>query len=76
MRILGVFRSNVFQIGEGGVGKAVFGGVSRINHECVPNSQGNWNVGMGRFNVHAVRDIEKDEVGYFLVLWERGLIFG
>lgn len=55
--MLSIFRSNAFEISTGGVYQAVFPGISRINHHCVPNAQGNWNEGMKRFNVHATRDI-------------------
>lgn len=59
--ILSVFRNNSFALGDKGIGTAVFRGISRINHSCVPNSQGNFHAEMGRFNVHATRDIEVDE---------------
>ncbi|CZR59739.1 uncharacterized protein PAC_09633 [Phialocephala subalpina] len=59
--VLSIFRSNSFNVNSEGIYQAVFEGISRINHACVPNSQGNWSEGSGRFNVHATRDIAKDE---------------
>jgi hypothetical protein len=61
VQMLSVFRNNAFALGEGGIGQAVFRGISRINHSCVPNSQGNFHAGMGKFNIHATRDIAIDE---------------
>ncbi|KAE8453013.1 hypothetical protein EG329_012200 [Mollisiaceae sp. DMI_Dod_QoI] len=59
--ILSIFRSNAFQLATKEIYQAVFPGISRINHDCVPNAQGNWSEGLGRFNVHATRDIRRDE---------------
>lgn len=61
VNMLSVFRNNSFALGDAGIGTAVFRGISRINHSCVPNSQGNYHAEMGKFNVHATRDIEVDE---------------
>lgn len=61
VNILSIFRSNSFNVKSAGIYHAVFKRISRINHACVPNSQGNWSEGLGRFNVHATRDILKDE---------------
>ncbi|PBP19390.1 TPR domain-containing protein [Diplocarpon rosae] len=68
-RVLSIFRSNAFALGGKGKGmgmgmgirQAVFAGASRINHSCVPNAQGNFHEGLGRFNVHATRDIRRGE---------------
>jgi len=60
--ILSIFRSNAFNLGRGAIlQQAVFGKISRINHSCVPNAQGNFHDGMGMLNVHATRDIEGGE---------------
>lgn len=56
--ILSIFRSNAFALGsKSTIQQAVFGQISRLNHSCVPNAQGNFHEGLGRFNVHATRDI-------------------
>jgi hypothetical protein len=60
--VLNIFRNNAFNLGSSSkYQQAVFPRISRVNHSCVPNAQGNFHAGMGRFNVHATRDIEKDE---------------
>ncbi len=61
--VLNIFRSNAFALGQNEqmIRQAVFPGISRINHSCLPNAQGNFNEGMGKFNVHATRDINVDE---------------
>jgi hypothetical protein len=77
--ILSVFRSNAFALGSNsGLEQAVFSQISRINHSCLPNAQGNWNgnggVNGGRFNVHATRDIASNEELTLNYLHERGSI--
>lgn len=57
--VLAVFRNNNFYIGDGT--QAIFRDLCRINHSCVPNSQGNFNTAIGSFAVHAVRPIDIDE---------------
>jgi len=61
--VLSIFRSNSFNLGRNTqmIQQAVFPRISRINHACVPNAQGNFHEGLGKFNVHATRDIEADE---------------
>jgi SET domain len=60
--ILSIFRNNAFNLGNNSeFQQAVFPKISRINHSCVPNAQGNFHDELGRFNIHATRDIEKDE---------------
>lgn len=39
----------------------MFQNISRVNHSCVPNSQGNFHDILGRFNIHATSDIEANE---------------
>ncbi len=60
--LLSIFRNNAFNLGSGlEISEAVFPRISRINHSCVPNAQGNFHRGKGVFNVHATRDIVADE---------------
>lgn len=61
--VLRIFRSNSFNLGRNAqkIQQALFPRISRINHSCVPNAQGNFHDGLGKFNVHATRDIEVDE---------------
>ncbi|KAF2495771.1 SET domain-containing protein [Lophium mytilinum] len=62
MAIFNVFRSNSFNLGgRGRIQQAVFDNVARINHSCLPNAQGNFHSTLGRFNVHALRDIKSGE---------------
>lgn len=60
--ILSIFRNNAFNLGnDAEFQQAVFRRISRINHSCVPNTQGNFHAELGRFNVHSTRDIEEGE---------------
>lgn len=60
--ILSIFRNNAFNLGSGSAfQQAVFPKISRTNHSCVPNAQGNFHDELGRFNIHATRDIETGE---------------
>jgi len=60
--VLSVFRNNAFELGSAGkIQLAVFRGISRINHSCLPNAEGNFNAAIGRFTIHALRDIVPDE---------------
>ncbi|KAE9377885.1 TPR domain-containing protein, partial [Stipitochalara longipes BDJ] len=60
--ILSIFRNNAFNLGSSSeYQQAVFPRISRINHSCVPNAQGNFHNELGRFNIHATRDIEVGE---------------
>ena len=54
-----VFRNNNFDIGDGT--QALFRDICRVNHSCVPNGQGNFNKGIGKFTIHAVRPIDNEE---------------
>lgn len=58
------------------IGQAVFRGISRINHSCVPNSQANYHEGKGLFNVHATRDIGVGEELSISYLPELGAVRG
>lgn len=57
--LLAAFRNNNFDIGDKTQG--VFREISRLNHACVPNTQGNFNTNVGAFTVHSLRPIEQDE---------------
>lgn len=57
--MLGVFRNNNFDLGQDS--QAVFRTISRLNHACVPNAQGNFNFATGSFAVHAVHEIGEGE---------------
>ncbi|KAI1344374.1 SET domain-containing protein [Xylariaceae sp. FL0016] len=59
--ILNIFYNNNFALTDGPGTRAVFPSVARINHSCVPNSQGNFNANLGSFTVHATRDIALGE---------------
>jgi len=60
--ILNVFRNNAFELGSAGsIQLAVFRSISRINHSCLPNAEGNFNIAIGCFTIHALRDITPDE---------------
>lgn len=75
VKILSIFRSNAFNLGgTSSIRQAVFERISRINHSCLPNAQGNFHEGLGKFNVHATRDIEADEELTLNYLHERGAI--
>ncbi|KAK1976401.1 TPR domain-containing protein [Colletotrichum cereale] len=57
--VLNIFRNNNFNIGN--QIQALFPQVARLNHSCVPNSQGNFNQALNAFTIHATRDIGKEE---------------
>jgi hypothetical protein len=60
--VLSIFRNNAFNLGKSSeYQQAVFPRISRINHSCVPNAQGNFHDVLGKFNIHATRDIERGE---------------
>jgi hypothetical protein len=60
--ITSIFRSNAFDLGNAvAFQEAVFPRISRMNHSCIPNAQGNFHEPLGCFNIHAIRDIEVDE---------------
>lgn len=67
--ILHIFRSNTFHLGatetsdssSSSPHQAVFPNISRINHSCIPNAQGNFHTKLGQLTIHAVRDINVDE---------------
>jgi hypothetical protein len=73
--ILSIFRSNSFNLGsKSAIQQAVFSKISRINHSCLPNAQGNFHEGLGRFNIHATRDIATDEEVTLNYLHDHGAI--
>lgn len=71
MSVLSIFRNNNFNLGDK---QAVFPRISRLNHSCQPNAQGNFNEALGRFNVHATRDIKADEELTLNYLPEHGAV--
>ncbi|KAH7356616.1 hypothetical protein BKA65DRAFT_422987 [Rhexocercosporidium sp. MPI-PUGE-AT-0058] len=73
VEVVSIFRSNSFNIGSK-LGIALFPKIARINHSCLPNAQGNFHEGLGRFNVHATRDIEVDEEVSLNYLLESGQV--
>jgi hypothetical protein len=71
--ILSIFRSNAFNLGNRSpMQQAVFRRISRMNHSCVPNSQGNFHETLGSLNVHATRDIQVGEELTLNYLQEEG----
>lgn len=71
VHILAIFRSNAFDIGLDR--QAVFPGISRINHSCLPSAEGNFHEGLGKLNVHATRDIQDGEEVMINYLKETGV---
>ena len=57
--LLAAFRNNNFDIGDSR--QAVFREISRLNHGCVPNTQGNFNTNINAFTIHSLRPIEAEE---------------
>lgn len=76
LRILSVFRSNSFCLSTGEVAFALFPGIARLNHSCVPNAQANFHEPLGTFNVHAIRDIAEGEEVCLSYLAENGEVSG
>lgn len=70
MKALSIFRNNVFDLGNDR--RAVFRNISRINHSCIPNAQGNFNDSLDRFTIHATRRIEQGEELTISYLQEHG----
>jgi hypothetical protein len=60
--ILSIFRTNNFAFGNDcTIQQALCVRIARLNHSCIPNAQGNFHEVLGRFNVHATRDIAANE---------------
>lgn len=73
--VLSIFRSNSFNLGSGSIFRqALFSSIARINHSCVPNAQGSFHDEMGKFNIHATRDIDANEELTLNYLHERGAV--
>ncbi|KAH7407779.1 hypothetical protein BKA64DRAFT_430273 [Cadophora sp. MPI-SDFR-AT-0126] len=70
---LSIFRSNAFNIGPK-LGTSLFPRIARINHSCLPNAQGNFHEPLGKFNVHATRDIRPGEEVSLNYLLETGAL--
>jgi hypothetical protein len=61
-RLLDIFRSNAFSLNkESRFEQAIFPDIARLNHECIPNSQANFNDKAEAMHVHTIRDIRVDE---------------
>lgn len=58
LALLNIFRNNCFDLQSPNVGQALFKRISRLNHSCVPNAQGNYHPLHETFNVHSTSDIE------------------
>lgn len=58
---LGIARSNVTPLGPEALEGGLFLEAAHINHSCRPNAHKSWNENIGRFTIHAVRDIERGE---------------
>ncbi|KAF1986995.1 SET domain-containing protein [Aulographum hederae CBS 113979] len=75
MAVLSIFRSNAFDLGNAATWQqAVFPTISRLNHACVPNAQGNFHEGTGKFNVHTIRDVQEGEEVTLNYLQEVGMV--
>ncbi len=55
--ILNIFYNNNFALADEHNTRALFPTIARLNHSCIPNAQGNFNTNLGRFTIHALRDI-------------------
>lgn len=58
-QILAAFKNNNFAITS--TAQALFHDISRLNHACIPNTQGNFNSILGKFTIHSLRAIEAEE---------------
>lgn len=67
--IINIFRNNNFDIGNSV--RAIFPAAARINHACVPNSQGNFNPSLNAFTIHAVHDVLPGEEITVSYLWDQ-----
>ncbi len=68
--LLAAFRNNCFNIGDDT--RAIFHDISRLNHSCVPNAQGNFNSALGSFTIHATQEIKHDQEITISYLAEHG----
>ncbi|KAK6068968.1 hypothetical protein SCUP234_10915 [Seiridium cupressi] len=59
--VLNIFYNNNFALSDELGTRALFPTVARINHSCVPNSQGNFNEILRSFTIHATRSIARGE---------------
>lgn len=63
LALLNIFRNNCFDLRSPKVGQALFKRISRLNHSCVPNAQGNYHPLHETFNIHSTSDIKAgDEI--------------
>lgn len=61
--LLNIFYNNNFAVSGPSGKRAVFLTVARLNHSCIPNSQGNLNTALpgSQFTIHALREIAEGE---------------
>lgn len=61
--LLNIFYNNNFALSGPSGKRAVFLTVARLNHSCIPNSQGNLNTALpgSQFTIHALREIAEGE---------------
>ncbi|KIW00701.1 uncharacterized protein PV09_07687 [Verruconis gallopava] len=60
--LLNVFRSNAFSLNaDSEYAQAIFPRIARLNHECVPNAQANFNDQANAMHVHTLRDVQPHE---------------
>lgn len=71
-RLLAAFRNNSFNIGN--ETRAIFHDISRINHSCLPNAQGNFNPSIASFTIHAVKPIDANDEISISYLDEHGAL--
>ena len=59
----GIWRSNAYPKGppEGRVEQAVYPGICRLNHSCVPNTHNAWSEVLGQQTIHAMHRISEGE---------------
>jgi len=53
---------NVLPLGSGAPEGGLFLQASRINHPCRHNAQNTWSANIKRLTIHALRDIEGQEI--------------
>lgn len=56
--LVSIYEANCYEMG---LGSGICFDAARINHSCIPNAHYSWNDRIERENVHAVKDIIKDE---------------
>jgi hypothetical protein len=57
----GLIQTNALPLGPGSSIGGIFPVISRINHDCCPNTQHTWNSSIKQETIHAIRDIKAGE---------------